>query len=226
MDPSSASRDPALMVQAPRTRHRSVPSGPPSVAVTDGRVRREREQRSIEVVLLSTLKSVLTPPSCGEPTTGSSASSLVDDVVTNLRRSILLPLNLRMIKQRPFGEQVVLAQRSKALVFQSGGCRRGATDRAFLCGLNTCTDGLSVVFFPALCVQGMRRGVCKPQKSCTTTIVRGRLTLLRHQPGLEFQSLPCSTVVTMAGLRPHYQKLMRYGDWMRAVLFLSHDAVG
>ena len=170
MDPSSASRDPAVMVHTPRTRNRSVPSGPPSVAVTDGRVWSEREQRSIEVVLLSTLRSVsrvgsiLWPPSCGGPTTGSSASSLLDDVVTDvvtdLRRSILLPSNLRMIKHRSFGEQVVLAQQSKARVFQNGGSRRGATDRAFLCGLTTRTDGLSVVFFPALCVLGRRVDGC------------------------------------------------------------------
>ena len=56
----------------------------------------------------------------------------------------------------------------------------GSTDRASLRSLTACTDGLSVIFFP--------RGVCKAcgdkfviHRSCTTTIVRGRLTLLRHR---------------------------------------------
>ena len=53
------SLDPAVTVQTPRTRMRSVSSVPPPAAtITDGRVRRGGAQRNTEVEHLSTLKSV------------------------------------------------------------------------------------------------------------------------------------------------------------------------
>ena len=76
VDPNSVFRDPAVTMQTPRTKNRSVPSGPPSAAVTEGLVRSKKEQKNIEVVHLSTLKSVPSVASIlwGGPTTRSSAS--------------------------------------------------------------------------------------------------------------------------------------------------------
>ena len=91
VDPSSGSKtspDLAVTVKTPRTRKRSVSSVPPSAAFTDGRVRSGEAQRNTKIDRLSALQSVprvgsssgWTPPSCGVPTTRSSASSLVDVV--------------------------------------------------------------------------------------------------------------------------------------------------
>ena len=74
------------------------------------------------------------------------------------------PSVLRTIKHRPLGEKVLLTQQSKALVCQRGGCRRGAgprgLDRSCCCVLLDHMHGWSLCsLLPALCVQGMLRGV-------------------------------------------------------------------
>ena len=91
VDPMSAPRtslDPAVTVEKPRTRKRSVSSVPSSAAVTDGRVRSGEAQKKTNVARLSTLKSVprvgsilwVDPNDLRWTTMRSSASSLVDVV--------------------------------------------------------------------------------------------------------------------------------------------------
>ena len=50
MDPSLASRDLAVMVQTPRTKNPSVPSGPESAAVTDEGLGLKRQRETVELL--------------------------------------------------------------------------------------------------------------------------------------------------------------------------------
>ena len=140
-------------------------SVPPSAAVTDKRVRTEKAQRNTNVARLSTLKSVTTIGSILWVDSAElrwthdkiqrlfTCGRRLEDVVTDFRRDILLPSDLRMIKIAPWESKWYsrnnrwLCCFRKAAVFAVQ-VRVGSTDRAFLHGLTTRTDGLSVVFFP------------------------------------------------------------------------------
>ena len=98
MDPSSAPKtflDPAVALQIPRMRRRSVSSVPLSASVTENGLWRERRRETLKLLDRRHSRpcwelgpsSGWTPPSCGGPTTRSSASLLVEDVVTDLCRA-------------------------------------------------------------------------------------------------------------------------------------------
>ena len=114
------------------------------------------------------------PPSCNGPTTRSSAlvtcGRRLEDVVTDLRLGILLPSELRMIKIVHWESKWYSRNNRRLWCFREAvvivvQVRVGSTNRALLRGLITYTDGLYVIFFPALCVQGVRQGVVNHKKS-------------------------------------------------------------
>ena len=88
VDPNSASRDPPVTMHTPRTGTDQCRVGHRPLQSLTEWIGLKRNRKNIEVVRLSTLKSVpsvgfilsVTPPSCGGPMTRSSASSFVDVV--------------------------------------------------------------------------------------------------------------------------------------------------
>ena len=162
--------------------------------------RRRTERMSICVkrsawIPLSRFKSVssvgsipcVTLLSYGGSTARSNAVSpcgqLLEDVVTDLRPNI--PSKSHKIDIVYWDSKWYSHNNRRLWIFRKAvviavQVHVGSADRAFLRSLTACTEGLSVIFFP--------RGVCKAcgdkfvnHRSCTTTIVIGWLTLLRHR---------------------------------------------
>ena len=96
----------------------------------------------------------------------------LEDVVTDLRRGIFLPSELCMIRNVHWRSKWYSCNNRRLCCFREAAVitmqdRVGSNKRAFLHGLTTRTDGLSVVFPLSVCKASGEEFVNR--KSCTTT---------------------------------------------------------